>query len=276
MVGAGVVGLLLMPFVYEKPIIPSDIVVDTQPLPAPPKPTKQPVKVETYVAKHQVQLPDFAAIKDIKTKKRQFFAFLSPHVVAENNRLIALHNWIITKSNQVTDGESLDLNELAKLQKLFKAYRIKHQSMSLDAAMNELLKCVDGLPVSLVLMQAANESAWGTSRFARLGLNFFGKWCYRQGCGVVPNGRPEGKKYEVEAYLTVQDSVRSYFKNINTNHAYRTLREIRTQLRENDLPLDAEILATGLVAYSQRGSHYVEEITKMISHNERYITANTD
>ena len=41
-------------------------------------------------------------------------------------------------------------------------------------------------------MQAANESAWGTSRFARIGLNFFGQWCYSKGCGMVPKRRNTG------------------------------------------------------------------------------------
>jgi Bax protein len=266
-----IVVMLVWPFVYEKPVVPADLVVDTQVIPMPPAPVKKPVKVETYIPVHEVELPDFAAIKDVKQKKKSFFAYLGPHVQAENNRLIGLHNWVISKQNQMARQESMSLKDAKKLQDLYKKYRVKLDALSTQGAMDELLKRLDGLPVSLVLMQGANESAWGTSRFARLGLNFFGKWCYKKGCGVVPNGRPVGKTYEVEAYLSVADSVRSYYKNINTNAAYSLLRDIRADLRANDLPLDAEALAAGLVAYSQRGDHYVEEITRMISFNERYI-----
>ena len=266
--------MLVRPFIIEAPLISPHTVVELQPLALPSTPVKVKTKIETYVPRHQVALPDFAAIKNVAEKKRQFFAFLTPHVEAENKRLIRTHNWLISKRNQLQRQEVLSEQDQQKLNELFKAYRIKTDALSAQKAFDELLKCVDGLPVSLVLMQAANESAWGTSRFAKLGLNFFGKWCYSKGCGVVPNGRPVGKTYEVEAYMTVGESVRSYFKNINTNHAYHLLREIRYQLRENDLPLDAEILATGLIQYSQRGNHYVEEISRMISSNQRYITSN--
>lgn len=265
------VGMLVRPFVVEKPFISPYTEVQLEPLVVPSVPVKVKTKIETYVPLHQVDLPDFAGILNVGEKKRRFFSFLLPHIEAENRRLIRLHNWLISKRNQLERQETLSEQDLQKINQLFARYRIKHKSMSLTKAFEELLKCVDGLPVSLVLMQAANESAWGSSRFAKLGLNFFGKWCYSKGCGIVPRGRPVGKTYEVEAYMSVEKSVKSYFKNINTNNAYGLLREIRFQLRENDMPLDAQILATGLLAYSERGSHYVEEITKMIDSNERYI-----
>ncbi|MFM9673737.1 glucosaminidase domain-containing protein, partial [Streptomyces galilaeus] len=81
------------------------------------------------------------------------------------------------------------------------------------------LRRVDIIPKELALMQAANESAWGTSRFARIGLNFFGQWCYSQGCGMIPNRRNSGAAHEVAAFKSVRDAVSSYFKNINTHAA---------------------------------------------------------
>lgn len=268
---AAFIGMLIRPFTVEKPLISPYTLVELEPLVVPSVPVKVKTKIETYVPQHHVQLPDFAAIYSVSEKKRQFFAFLTPHIESENKRLVRLHNWLINKRNQFERQEPLSVEDQQQIDQLFARYRIKHQSMSQTKAFEALLKCVDGLPVSLVLMQAANESAWGTSRFAKLGLNFFGKWCYSKGCGIVPRGRPVGKTYEVEAYSSVSESVKSYFKNINTNNAYSLLREIRYQLRENDMPLDAQVLATGLMAYSERGSHYVEEITNMINSNQRYV-----
>ena len=272
---AAIVFMMLLPFIKQKPA--PVVVVELPPPPLPvavkPKPVKpKPVIVETYVTKHNVVLPDFAAIRDVKTKKKQFFEFMSVHVDAENARLAKQHEWLHGVKAYFVENQAVLEDDKVKLNNLFVDYRIKHQALSTLAAIDELLKCIDGLPKSLVLMQAANESAWGTSRFARLGLNFFGQWCYEKGCGVVPNGRKEGGEHEVEAFPTVAHSVRSYFKNINTNTAYSLLREIRAQLRENGLPLQAEILATGLILYSERGDHYVKEITQMITYNERFLT----
>lgn len=269
---AAVVFMMVLPFIKQKlaPVVvvelpPPPVVVKPEPV----KPTQ--VKVETYVTKHNVVLPDFAAIRDVKTKKKQFFEFMSVHVDAENKRLEKQHKWLHGVKAHFVENQAVLEADKAELYNLFVDYRIKHQALSTEAAINELLKCIDGLPKSLVLMQAANESAWGTSRFARLGLNFFGQWCYVKDCGVVPNGRRAGGEHEVEAFPTVAHSVRSYFKNINTNTAYSLLREIRAQLRENGLPLQAEILATGLIHYSERGDHYVKEITQMITYNERFL-----
>ena len=245
--------------------------IEWEPLVLSNEPVKIKSKIETFLPSHSVELPDFAAIVNVQEKKRRFFNFLTPYVEAENRRLVALNQWLMSKKQQVERLEPLSDEDNEKLQLLYSSYRIKHASMSQQKALQELLKCVDAIPLELVLMQAANESAWGTSRFAKLGLNFFGKWCYSKGCGIVPKGRPIGKTYEVQAYISVSDSVQSYFKNINTNNAYSLLREIRYQLRENDVALDAKILATGLLAYSERGSHYVEEITNMINSNQRFV-----
>ena len=266
-----VIGMLIRPFVIEKPIISPHIHIEWEPLVISNVPVKIKSKIETFLPSHSTELPDFAAIVNVQEKKRRFFGFLTPYVEAENRRLVTLNRWLMSKKQQIERLEPLSDEDSEKIQQLYSRYRIKHTSMSRERALEELLKCIDAIPLELVLMQAANESAWGTSRFAKLGLNFFGKWCYSKGCGIVPRGRPVGKTYEVEAYMSVNDSVQSYFKNINTNNAYSLLREIRFQLRENDIPLDAKILATGLLAYSERGSHYVEEITNMINSNQRFV-----
>ncbi|MFT5815353.1 MAG: Bax protein, partial [Psychroserpens sp.] len=57
----------------------------------------------------------------------------------------------------------------------------------------------------------------------------------------------------------------------NTNGAYRVFRSIRGQLRAQKQPLAPEILATGLIRYSERGIDYVLELTDMIRHNRHYF-----
>ena len=264
------VTLLSLPFLF-KPPIPIPVEVEVVPPVVVVEPVKPPVKVETYIPVHNVTLPDFAAIRDVKQKKAAFFGFLSPYVDAENRRLSLQRSWLLDLRAQFLKTYEVAREDQHTLNGLYRHYRIDYEAMSTEKALNELLKSVDELPKALVLMQAANESAWGTSRFARLGLNFFGEWCYVEGCGVVPNGRPEGRNYEVEAFKSVADGVHSYFRNINSNVAYRLLREIRAQFRENDLPLQAEVLATGLIRYSARGDHYVTEISQMIQYNRRFV-----
>jgi Bax protein len=127
---------------------------------------------------------------------------------------------------------------------------------------------VDTIPASLVLAQAANESAWGTSRFARQGKNVFGIWCFRDGCGKVPNARAPGKRHEVASFDSVQDGVSYYLLLLNTHPAYAQLRSLRDEKRRVDEKPTGATLAEGLLRYSERGGAYVRELQAMIRVNQ--------
>jgi len=230
------------------------------------------VKKDNVIEKplHRVNLPDFSAISDIPTKKRLFFDFLRPAIEAKNNQLAADRKRIKHWQSQIVLGNDLNSEDQASLQALFNTYRINNTAVTAQN-IYKLLERVDTIPTSLILVQAANESAWGTSRFARIGLNFFGIWCYKKGCGMVPNGRITGDKHEVTAFKSVDAAVSNYFKNINTNNAYQSLRDIRTELNIQGKPYDAALLANGLLLYSARGTHYIKEIKDMLRQNKRYF-----
>ncbi len=217
---------------------------------------------------HSVQLPDFAKIHNVAEKKRAFFNFLAPAIEEENARLLQLRKQLLLIANQKSPNFSVE--EQAFITKLAKQFRVK-ATLSTEQKLAELLKRVDQVPEALVLVQAANESAWGTSRFARIGLNFFGIWCYKPKCGMVPKGRTGDDKHEVAAFQSVAQAVQGYFYNLNTHPAYQTFRDIRYHLREENQPLYPEILASGLLAYSERGEHYVLEIAKMIEQNKNFF-----
>lgn len=72
-------------------------------------------------------------------------------------------------------------------------------------------------------------------------------------------------------YQSVQEAVNAYFYNINTNSAYRELRDIRADLRQAQQPIDAKALTYGLMSYSERGEAYIEELQAMIDHNRTYF-----
>lgn len=129
-------------------------------------------------------------------------------------------------------------------------------------SVERLLKRVDSLPPSLVLAQAALESAWGTSRFAQQATNLFGHWTWQQDQGLVPREREEGKTHLVRVFSTVEDSLRAYYRNINTNSAYRELRDARQRTR------DSRKLAEYLFRYSQLGHSYADELKAIIDYND--------
>jgi len=224
---------------------------------------------------HDVVLPNFSKMLDIPTKKQQFFDFIRPAIVKQNQQLLSTRLELEYFLEQITLEIGLTNEEELVLQVLVKQYRVSKKASSLQQ-IEALLARVDIIPVPLVLVQAANESAWGTSRFSRIGLNFFGIWCYKPNCGMVPSGRNDGAKHEVAAFNSVDAAVSGYFKNINTHNAYYIFRTIRAQLRAHNQPLSPNILATGLLPYSERGADYVVDITDMLRHNQRYFSYEDD
>lgn len=214
-----------------------------------------------------VVLPDFAAIDNVDEKKDAFFSFLIEYVEAENHRIRDQREVAVTLYDILRRGMDLSRLELKDLQQLAADYRIDMANLTPEEVARELVLRVDTLPTSLVLAQAANESAWGSSRFAKEGNNIFGQWCFDEGCGLVPERRSADAEHEVRAFASVEAAVRSYFRNINTNVAYSSLREMRRDMRGQGRPLDAVVLAHGLIQYSERGHHYVNELHDIIRQN---------
>ena len=218
---------------------------------------------------HNVKLPKFSEFTDVKEKKHAFFNFIKPHVEAENKKILQQRANLEIARMMLEHDEPLSKKQASDIKKILKSYGL---SETLDTiTLSQALRRVDIIPKEMALMQAANESAWGTSRFARIGLNFFGQWCYKKGCGMVPRRRNSDAEHEVAAFKSVRAAVSSYFRNINTHNAYKELRTIREDLRAQQKPILATKLTYGLMSYSERGEAYIEELNTMINQNRAYF-----
>ena len=173
-------------------------------------------------------------------------------------------------SNQFAQSPTLSVRHRQVLDKLAIKYQLEDEE-STPALLKELVKRVDIIPPALILVQAANESAWGTSRFAQNGYNFFGLWCFKKGCGFVPTLRGDDEAHEVAKFRNMSHAVMTYIRNLNRHYAYAELRDVRAKLRARNRPITAEALAQGLHSYSIRGQDYIDEILSMIRVNRKYM-----
>lgn len=210
--------------------------------------------------------PQISMLK-LNKDKTYFFDKLYLPIKHENNRIEQQRQEILSARKYWSKEHRLPSSEESTLFNISKEYGLAKEVLTTEAGWNELLLRVDVVPVSLVLAQAANESAWGKSRFAKDANNYFGQWCYRKGCGLIPLKRPSGASYEVQAFSSIESSIRSYLNNLNTNQAYRLLRELRKEAREKHKALTGIDLAYGLVNYSTRRHSYVKSIQTMIVSN---------
>ena len=196
--------------------------------------------------------PSFDSIENTVVRKEVFFNYLLPAIHQKNAEIIELRNSIL--------NNELSINEL---EKLASKYRVKN-----PATQEELLKVIDILPPSLVLAQAANESNWGRSRFAKEFNNYFGIWCFSKGCGVVPTERDKNATHEIASFNSLEESVDYYMFNINRSYAYEELRQIREKQRNDMMPIKGIVLADGLGNYAFPGNEYIDSIKSVIQYNQ--------
>jgi Bax protein len=214
-------------------------------------------------------------------KKQTFLLSLLPMVLLANQAIEAEREEIETLFSLHDQKGLLAEEEQKRLLEMAEYYKLSSDPLTDRRARALLLHRVDILPPSLVLAQAAAESGWGTSRFAREGNNLFGQRTYRTGNGIVPANRPAGETHEVKRFGSLFESVRSYMRNLNTHNAYREFRELRAKLRRSDRPLNGAILASGLDAYSIRNGNYIEDVRAIIRANDlartnqAFLRANT-
>lgn len=232
----------------------------------------QPVEVlpEAVETEEQAReaMPDFDAITSIEAKKEAFFTYFHAYIDEENTRILQSRERLLEFQAILAGGALLSPAERHTLDLIASEYRIPRNDLPIAAMVEELLLRVDIIPVSLALAQAATESAWGTSRFAKEGNNIFGQWCFDEGCGLIPGRRADDASHEVRAFASVDAAVKAYYRNLNSNPTYDYFRELRAQMRLRDKPLNSHQLADGLTRYSERGRAYVAEIRDMIRINE--------
>jgi len=201
----------------------------------------------------------------VETKKSFFFRLMAPIILMANEN--------IRRERKIVKHDPLNSPELKKI--ALKYGLIKNKKNRITTTMrNTLLNKVDILPPSLALAQAAEESGWGTSRFAKEGNAFFGQWDF-SGNGMKPKQQRKALgNYGVARFDSPLASVEGYMLNINTNKAYNKLRTVRAQLRAKNKKITGLALVGTLDKYSERGQAYIDGLREMIRYNNLQFVDN--
>jgi len=214
------------------------------------------------------ELPDFSAIEDVGERKAAFFGFLQPYIEEANAGIIEDRAHLEEVRARLKVGP-LNRRDARWLRALAADYGLdlEPEAPFTDELLDSLEYRVDIIPPSMALAQAALESGWGTSRFARKGNNLFGIWCYEPGCGIVPRQRPAGATYEVASYRSPKESFQDYIRNLNSNRAYETLWNLRAEHRRKGEAVTGLSLSDGLFRYSEEGWTYIGKVQRVIQSN---------
>lgn len=219
------------------------------------------------------KLPDFGNVQETSERKTHFFRFMNPLIKAENDRIRRQRSRLVNLYQQFTDDSRPGWLDRQWLKQLAADYDIEFSEPYGQDQWQSLLRRVDIVPRELAPIQAAKESAWGDSRFAKEGNNLYGEHCSDPGCGIVPDDRSPAKTFEVAVFQSPSESVRSYIHNLNTHDIYKNFRHMRSQFRKQGKKPDGYSLAKTLMAYSERDNDYIREIQDMITDNRELMGA---
>ena len=199
---------------------------------------------------------DLNTLGDTRKKRELFIKILLPLILDENEKITQDRKKLfkILSKNFNTVGERV------WLKRRFKEYKIEDKDLS------KLKMRMDIIPVSLAIAQAANESGWGTSRFALEGNALFGQWTWSKK-GIKPADQDVNSSHKVLQFQILKASVRAYKNNLNTHNAYKEFREVRAQLRQKELPITGLALSKYIKNYAAIGEKYVVIIDDIIEKN---------
>ncbi len=183
----------------------------------------------------------------ISKKKQRFFALVVPAIQKVHQEQEKRFERI---TKELESGvKSTEIEHLKKL------YRVKTNT--------ELLLALKPHPQSIVIAQAAIESAWGTSRFFREANNIFGMWSKDPNEPRIAAGvKREGKRtIWLKKFASLNESIRQYYQTIGRVKDYKAFRELRF---ETD---DVKLLVKKLDKYSELGDKYTQILASVIRHN---------
>ena len=189
-----------------------------------------------------------------------------PLIFYQNQNILLDRSKLEAIKISLNNNNTLPKSDLIFLEKISKKYRLKTDKKVKYQIVNELLNQVDIIPSSIVLAQAANESGWGTSRFAKEFNALFGEYTYDYSRGVVPLFRDEGEKYLVKSFDSIDKSVQSYFNNLNSHYAYADFREVRKIMRKQNNFTNIKLLVNELDSYAL-DKNYIRTINSIIEVN---------
>ena len=199
---------------------------------------------------------DLKTLGDTNKKRKLFIKIVLPLILDENEKITRDREKLfkILGKNFNTVGERVWLN------RRFKEYKIDDRDLA------KLKMRMDIVPVSLALAQAANESGWGTSRFALEGNALFGQWTWSKK-GISPKKADPNQTHKILQFQILKASVRAYKNNLNTHNAYQEFREARAQLRQENKTITGLELVKHVKNYAAIGDKYVAILTDIIERN---------
>ena len=241
---------------YTTPVEKKKIIQPSTKVTVVNKKIKKPSDIEIFTNKRikPINYTNTISLKklEVSEKKQKFFHMILPAILISKEKLKLKRERVL--SLRATSKEEWTVDDTKFISDLFKKYRTED--------INKLANRLKTHPVSIVLAQAAIESAWGESRFFKKGNNIFGMWSYdKNEPRMRTKGTRKGKHIYVKKYKSLSDAVDDYFVTIGRG-AYKSFR------RKRNITNNPLILVQYLINYCELGKKYTKRLRSFIVHNK--------
>ena len=190
----------------------------------------------------------------VAEKKKKFFDMMLPAILVAKEELAIL----LQRVNSLSLKPELAPDERSFIEKLKVKYKAKNIEM--------LKSRLHTFPVSIVLAQAAIESAWGTSRFFLEANNPFGLWSFNSDEErIEASSHRQGEKVYLRKFNNLEQAIDAYYTTLATGSPFT---DFRAERLKTDDPF---VLVNYLIDYSERREAYVKELVSVIKSNDLVI-----
>jgi len=175
---------------------------------------------------------DFNRPKYDEERPALFTEMLLPVIMKANKTVLNERTEIERLSAKFAAKEAFSAEELAWLESEAQKYDIVFDAEDWDGSFRTMLLHVDGVPPSLLLAMAAEDSGFATSRYAREYNSVFHARDWN-GNGVVPDEpMTDGEDYRIVAYPTLYDAVLARIVWLNSGVRFSSFRDARQIYRQ--------------------------------------------
>lgn len=206
---------------------------------------------------------DFNREKYDEVRPALFYEMMLPVILKANETLAAERERLMRLKREFDDTGDLSAQSMDELREWVKRYDVK-PSDDLDTLFNSLIPRVDGVTPTLLLTMAAQDSGFGTSRYAREYNAVFNQRDW-DGRGAVPDeAQKEGPQYRIKVFNSLYDAVISQIHYLNTNGYFENYRIAREKYRRSNNPMRGYSIAHLLINFPYKTFKYPDIIKHLI------------
>jgi len=210
---------------------------------------------------------DFNKEKFDQVRPALFYELLLPVVLKANETVAAEREQVEALKKEFDTTGDLTPESMEELKKWIARYDVK-DSEDLNTLFSSLIERVDIVSPTLLLAMAAEDSGFGTSRYAREYNAVFHQRDW-DGNGAVPDEpQKEGPQYRIKIFPSLYEAVLSQIHYLNTNGYFGNYRMARGQYRRTRNQIRGYSIAHLLINFPYKPLKYPDIIKYLIMQYE--------